>query len=130
MGKEGLTTLYVVTAESQDQMKNDVSNVINIEHDVMRIFRSKEDMKEYLYRYYEKTQSKTCTIKTTESKGGYIKIELTEYFDCPANGHSFEGRLDGREHKAVIKGFPLDLDEEGTTKGADLEQDLIELYNG
>lgn len=130
MENEGATTLYVVTAESQDRKKDDYSNVINVEHDVMRIFRSKEDMRAYIYRYYEKTQSKVCTIKTTESKSGYLKIKLTEYFDCPDNGHSFEGHLDGREHKVVIKGFPLDLDETGTTNGADLENDIEEIYNG
>lgn len=122
------TTLYVVTAESQDQMKNDVSNVINIEHDVLRIFRSKEDMKAYIYRHYQQSPSKVCTVRTTENKQGFIKIEITEYFDCPSNGHSFEGRLDGRENKQVIRGFPMDLEE--TAEGIDIEEDLIEMYNG
>lgn len=121
-------TIYVVTVDSQDQMKNDASNVINIEHDVLRVFRSKDDMKGYISRHYEKSQSKSCTIKTTENKRGYIKMEMTEYYDCPDNAHSFEGRLDGRENKIVIQGFPMELTE--TAEGIDLEDDLTEIYNG
>ncbi len=121
-------TLYVVAVESLDRMKDDVSNVINIEHDVLRIFRSKETMKDYIFRHYEKSQCEDCTIRTQESKKGDISVEMTEYFDCPNNAHSYEGRLDGRENKTVIRGFHIDLDE--TADGLDLEDDLMEFYNG
>lgn len=103
--------MYVVTIEKKkwiddldDRVEDDYMKIMELRRaKVLRIFRSKDDMKQYIYNFYLSDYvSNSAIIYTNESKDGYCSVELNE---------DREASVDCEYFTTVIRGYPVDVEE-------------------
>lgn len=103
--------MYVVTIEESKWIddldssnEDDYMKVTELRRaKVLRIFRSPDDMKKYIYNFYLSDYvNNSAIIYTNESKGGYCSVELNEDKKASVNCEYFT---------TVIRGYPVDVEE-------------------
>lgn len=99
------STIYVVTAKSWEEDKENSDDKVSLNFGILRLFTNKNDVKKYMQRYYddiEPTGGKS--IDTYENSTGRFRIKIKAWTDNIKGAVSLDGhQLENRTHYEVME---------------------------
>ena len=123
--------VFVVTAQTCQQNNENRDDIVDLNFGVLRIFKNKEDVKQYMLSYYNDIGYGVKSIRLFENNDGCFDAEINLRQENNPGRISITGHeLADRTYKEVIKCRPIEITEHLDKEHMDVQSDCYEEFYG
>lgn len=125
-------TLYVVTAETWEEHKDNSEDRVEANYGVLRIFSKKDDALAYMRKYYDNIKPNSKSVNIYENSDGGFRVKIKAWVENVVKGAvSLSGhRLDDRLHNEVLKCREIEVTDTFDVEKMTMEDDLFAEFYG
>lgn len=124
-------TLYVVTAKTWEEHKNNSDDKVAMNYGVLRIFADKGDALAYMRSYYDDIEPSSKSISTYENGAGGFSVKIEAWTENIKDAVALSGhRLGDRLHHEVLTCRDMEVTDALDTDTMELGNDLFSEFYG